>query len=274
MELGHQPGTQARRLTSAPEQVHPSTSQRRHVSLWKASSRCTDSFIQNVLMGARTLFWRKKQLKISALRASILIRENKVLSDTHTRRHIFGNWFACVYVCVCKLMGKSVILTPACGFSHSQKILVAFSVSSCSSPVRWWVSGASSARVIPTGVLGSVLSQGLLLADAVRRIWSITTYSQIPIFCFFSQRTTLFLSGYGYPCSDCISQALLKLGMVMPLNGISWPSAFHILLLFLPGWNEDMMIASQLCFCDGRRAIFWWVAEQQDRRNLGSLMTW
>lgn len=172
MELGHQPGTQARRLTSAPEQVHPSTSQRRHVSLWKASSRCTDSFIQNVLIGARTLFWRKKQLKISALRASILIRGNKVLSDTHTHRHIFGNWFACVYVCVCKLMGKSVILTPACGFSHSQKILVAFSVSSCSSPVRWWVSGASSARVIPTGVLESVLSQGLLLADVVRRIWS------------------------------------------------------------------------------------------------------
>ena len=69
-------------------------------------------------------------------------------------------------------MGQSVILTPACGFSHSQKILAAFSLSSCSSPVRWWVSGASSAGVIPTGVLGSVLSQGLLLADAVRRIRS------------------------------------------------------------------------------------------------------
>ena len=34
------------------------------------------------------------------------------------------------------------------------------------------MSGASSAGVIPTGVLGSVLSQGLLLADAVRRIRS------------------------------------------------------------------------------------------------------
>ena len=57
--------------------------------------------------------------------------------------HVFGDWFVCM--CMCKLTGHSVILTPACKFSHSQQILLAFSSSNCSSPVRWWVSGASLA---------------------------------------------------------------------------------------------------------------------------------
>ena len=57
--------------------------------------------------------------------------------------HVFGDWFVCM--CMCKLTGHPVILTPACKFSHSQQILLAFSSSNCSSPVRWWVSGASLA---------------------------------------------------------------------------------------------------------------------------------
>lgn len=47
---------------------------------------------------------------------------------------------------------------------------------------------------------------------------------------------------------------------VMPLNGICWPSAFHVLFLSPQGWNEDRVTMNQLCFWKGTRAIFWGVA--------------
>ena len=61
------------------------------------------------LLCARTLFWKTKQIKISALRASILIRENKDLCDTYTCTHVFGDWF----VCMASLVAQRLKCLPA-----------------------------------------------------------------------------------------------------------------------------------------------------------------
>lgn len=114
MELGHQPGPQIGRLPSTPA----STASSRHVSAQAAlltkgyGIGCSDSFIQNVLVGASLVLGvssGKWNIKISALGSFPYMGEIK-LSLIHIHANILGGWFVFTLKCVCLCVNQQANL--------------------------------------------------------------------------------------------------------------------------------------------------------------------